>query len=180
MKKALPNLPQNIDASSSRAMTRVVVAGLCCLLAPSWMAVAKAAERFTVMADGQAVRDEQLALVWRRCPEGMAADRGRCTGTPLTLTHTQAREHAVKESARTGVYWRLPTPLELAGLAERRHLSPPIDPRAFPDTPPAVFWSSSAHEGFGFYGAGVPVSYADVPYFNRDRFRFHLRLVRSL
>lgn len=174
-----PNLAPHIKASNDAPATRIVVAGLLTMLAPSWITLAMAAERFTVSADGQAVRDEQLALIWRRCPEGMAEDRGRCAGSPLALTHTKAREHAANESARTGVHWRLPTPAELAGLAERRQTTSPIDPLAFPDTPQAVFWSSSAHEGFGFYGGGVPVSYANVPYFNRERFRFHLRLVRS-
>ncbi|MGD0676344.1 MAG: DUF1566 domain-containing protein [Polyangiaceae bacterium] len=38
--------------------------------------------------------------------------------------------------------WRAPTLIELASIADPTRADPAIDPSAFPDTPPAPFWSS--------------------------------------
>lgn len=135
--------------------------------------------RFAVSADGQEVRDQKLGLIWRRCAEGTALAGRECVGAPRSFTHDKAKEYAAMAHEQSGVFWRIPSGKELASLAVDRGTAPAIDPQLFPDTPPAVFWSSSPHEGFGFYGGGVPVSYSQVPYLNREKFRYLLRLVRS-
>ena len=56
---------------------------------------------------------------------------------------------ATEEAARTGKGWRLPTMKELSGItsvgdADPTAGVPAINPVAFPGTPPARFWTSSA------------------------------------
>jgi hypothetical protein len=84
------------------------------------------ANRFTVGAT--AVRDNTTCLMWQR-----KAATGR-------YTFAAARKHC----AGIGGGWRLPTRTELASLVDTSVSAPMVDRKAFPDTPPELFWASAA------------------------------------
>ncbi len=58
--------------------------------------------------------------------------------------------------------WRLPTIQELQTLVDESKISPSIDETAFPSTPSAHFWSSSASAGFAGYAWYVDFAGGDV------------------
>jgi Protein of unknown function (DUF1566) len=97
---------------------------------------------FTVSLDGQEVTDAKTGLIWRRCPEGMTANGGACTGTQIFITHEAALTRASTQATATGVAWRLPNIKELSSIADKSR-SPAYDTVAFPVFSALFFWSSS-------------------------------------
>ncbi|MGI9213861.1 MAG: DUF1566 domain-containing protein [Methylococcaceae bacterium] len=139
----------------------------------------QAADRFVVSADGQEVTDTKTGLIWRRCAEGMRFNGSTCTGSVKTYTHENALRRATAEGARTGVAWRLPNVKELASIVDRSRVSPAIDPKAFPVTQSAWFWSSSPYAGKPNDAWVVDFGDGNVDgYVNRDN-TFAVRLVRG-
>jgi hypothetical protein len=84
------------------------------------------ATRFTINAT--AVRDNTTCLVWQR----KVATGG--------YTFAAARTHCTS----IGGGWRLPTRTELASIIDPSGSAPMIDRKAFPNTPPDLFWASAA------------------------------------
>lgn len=97
------------------------------------------------LEEGAVVKHERTSLEWRRCAEGQTWDaKARiCQGKPLALPWPKA----VKQAAKAGAPWRLPTGEELLTIVERCHESPTINTQAFPNTPGSHFWTSSLDTG---------------------------------
>lgn len=90
------------------------------------------------VASGAEVTDSQTGLVWARCSAGQSWSGSSCSGAASTHTHEQALALA---QAATG--WRLPNVKELTSITDKGCQSPATDSAAFPNTPSAVYWSSS-------------------------------------
>ena len=120
----------------------------------------QAADRYTVSANGQEVKDNKTQLIWRRCPEGMTWSGDTCAGSASAMTHQAALQQAASQAADTGVAWRLPNVKELASIVDRSRSNPAIDTSAFPATPSNAFWSSSPSVGSASRYAWV-VSFGD-------------------
>ncbi len=110
---------------------------------------ATAQARFQTSPQGDEVTDRKTGLVWKRCAEGMEPkSRTSCSGQALFFTHPAALQRAAEQVKSGGTGWRLATMKELsaiaaAGEADPSENRPAIDPTAFPNTPPARFWSST-------------------------------------
>jgi Protein of unknown function (DUF1566) len=102
-----------------------------------------AAEGFAISPDGQEVTDNETGLIWRRCAEGAIWNGISCEGVARTFTHEQANTRAASMAATTGHAWRLPNMHELLGIANPTLTPLAIDARAFPETPPNRFWTST-------------------------------------
>jgi len=121
----------------------------CLVLVMGFQLTAGAQGRYQVSGDGTEVTDSKTKLVWSRCAVGMDYKNNRCTGAVVPLTHQLAELRAAEVKAATGKPWRLPAVKELLSiasltLADVTTNTPAIDPKAFPDTPPIRFWSSTA------------------------------------
>jgi hypothetical protein len=103
----------------------------------------QAANRYTVSADGQEVKDNKTQLIWQRCPWGMTWSVNLCVGTAYPYTHEEALSYT------NGKVWRLPNVKELASIVDRNYGNPAIDTLMFPATPSSIFWSSSPYPGEG-------------------------------
>lgn len=110
---------------------------------------ANAQERYAASADGQEIIDSKTGLIWRRCVEGMGWKKNTCSGKASFVN--QADAAALAKAA--GGEWRLPVLRELSGIVAVRDAEEgkaSIDPRAFPGTPPARFWTGSS-VGTGYF-----------------------------
>lgn len=118
------------------------------LIAMGFQLTAGAQGRYQVSSDGLEVVDSKTNLIWARCAVGMEYKNNRCTGSVVPLTHQLAVLRVAEIKAATGKPWRLPTAKELLSiasltLADVTANTAAIDPKAFPDTPPSRFWSST-------------------------------------
>jgi hypothetical protein len=83
----------------------------------------------------ETVTDNVNGLVWQRAVD------------PSTYTWAAARTYCEGLTLAGSSDWRLPTITELESLVDRRRSSPSLDTAAFPNTPSAAFWSSTAYAG---------------------------------
>jgi hypothetical protein len=78
------------------------------------------------------VNDTKTKLTWQRMVDMTQRTNAQalsyCTALPLA-----------------GAGWRLPTRAELSSLVDHTRRGPSIDPVAFPDTPAALFWTSTRY-----------------------------------
>ncbi len=120
-----------------------------------------ATTRFTIA--GAEVTDNATGLIWRRCSEGQLLVGDACVGDAATFVWEDAIGDALSEVDATGVAWRLPNVKELASIVDRTRTAPCIDVATFPNTPAAIYWSSSPLTGgpkgfwavnFGIGGVG--------------------------
>jgi hypothetical protein len=85
---------------------------------------------YTNLGDGT-VRDDVTCLVWQRSPapdaHSFTAAKAYCEGLDLA-----------------GGGWHLPSRIELTSIIDASRSGPAIDTGAFPGTPVAFFWTSSA------------------------------------
>jgi hypothetical protein len=106
------------------------------VIAPHTAAANTPAGRYTITNAGLStgtVTDTKTGLTWQQPvspPATWSAAVAGCTGP-----------------------WRLPSMKELATIVDESRTTPSaIDPVAFPNTPPAFFWSSSVHgTGIAYY-----------------------------
>ena len=131
--------------------------------------------RFIISEDGTEVTDNQTGLIWRRCPEGMAACDDSCIGIPGVYDLEAALALAQSEAKTTGKAWRLPKVEELSSLVDMSRRDPSIDTDVFPGTPGSAFFTSSPDGALSwfvsFYVGKVYSEYSATPN--------HVRLVRS-
>jgi hypothetical protein len=107
---------------------------------------ATAQERYTPSADGAEVTDSRTGLIWRRCAEGMTWSKTTCTGKATFGNQRQAAALATAQATNSNA-WRLPTLQELNTLLAVREIDvgkAAIDPKAFPATPIARYWTSTS------------------------------------
>jgi hypothetical protein len=161
---------------------------LTCLL--GIMPVAVSADPFVISADGLEVTDQKTGLIWRRCAEGLNWDGTTCAGNSpdaalwdaARFTHEAALQHAATKASKTGIAWRLPTIEELKsiGYPERTFNNPSVrDRKAFPNTPPDWFWSSSLYNSHANYVWCLSFSYGGTDGADRNS-PYRVRLVRSV
>jgi Protein of unknown function (DUF1566) len=98
------------------------------------------------------VRDSVTALEWQQ------AVGGRYT--------QQQAEQFCQDVPLAGGPWRLPTVMELVSLVDDTKANPSIDPVAFPDTPGAYFWTSTARAGTPGMGWNVYFGLGDAYYYD--------------
>jgi len=157
-------------------MKGLAVAVALFLAAPT--ALAETTEpRFIPSADGVTVSDQQSGLQWLRCSLGQTWVGQTCVGHANRYTWEQALAAAEGDHAGAAD-WRLPTVHELQNLVEYRMFNPAIDPKAFPNTPPANFWSSSEAAYDAFYAWSVHFGNG-FSNWRHKRQRFEVRLVRD-
>ena len=85
----------------------------------------------------------------------------------------------MKSSALCGFSdWRMPTWLELQGIAHLGRSNPAIDPTYFPNTPSSGFWSGSPDAGYSSYARYVYFYYGYV-YSDHRVSDYQVRLVRG-
>ena len=105
-----------------------------------------AQERYMPSSDGDEITDTKTGLIWRRCAEGMTWKKSNCTGKATFGNQAQAvagaRAQVTKDEA-----WRLPTLKELNSILAVREIDvgkAAIDPKAFPATPIARYWTTTS------------------------------------
>jgi hypothetical protein len=97
--------------------------------------------RYTITGTGDAA-DAATGLTWQT------------NAAPMTYTWAGAESLC----AGLGGSWRLPSMTELQTLVDDRQSPSTIDPQAFPNTPAAVFWTSSPVAGGTTYAWAVDFS----------------------
>ena len=105
-----------------------------------------AQERYTPLSDGDEITDSKTGLIWRRCAEGMTWKKTTCVGKATFGNQSQAVALA-KSKATKDEAWRLPTLKELNSILAVREIDvgkAAIDPKAFPATPIARYWTTTS------------------------------------
>lgn len=153
-------------------------------------------DNFVPQGDGTVV-DKRTGLQWMRCSLGQKWTTGKtCLGEPSNY-HWQ---DALNQSPKFAGYndWRLPNKAELETLVYCRtghdngrrssdwlmrackgeSRSPSISKKAFPATPPYVFWSSSPYAFNNFYAWAVSFDNGS-DYYGSKYIYSRVRLVRG-
>lgn len=105
-----------------------------------------AQERYVASSQGDEITDSKTGLIWRRCAEGMTWKKPTCVGKATFGNQSQAAALA-KAQATSNAPWRLPTLKELNSILAVREIDvgkAAIDPKAFPATPIARYWTSTS------------------------------------
>jgi hypothetical protein len=106
--------------------------------------------RFVVGTDALTVTDTCTGLAWQRDGSGTRAGCGTATSN-LTCTWAEAQAYCSGLNL-DGTGWRLPSLTELKSILDVTVASPStINQTAFPNTPPACFWTSSPYAGSSGY-----------------------------
>lgn len=122
------------------------------------------------------VKDTRTKLMWKQCAEGLSGAACQ-TGSAQNYTWAQALAHAEGSTFANFTDWRLPNVKELSSLVEDCREAPAINTHRFPNTPDALFWSSSPTlYSNAAWSVGFNFGYADE--FFRS-FNGHVRLVRG-
>ncbi|HUM12904.1 MAG TPA: DUF1566 domain-containing protein [Myxococcaceae bacterium] len=114
--------------------------------------------RYVDYRDGT-VTDVLTGLMWQRCAVGSHLDDSgtpddpsddRCAEDSGGKTSWEAALQAAAANGAGGhLDWRLPNVKELDSIVEPGCFAPAIESQPFPDTPPALFWSSTPGPGSG-------------------------------
>lgn len=153
------------DANRRRPMRALGLLALSLLPAGAAAEICNAAinsvtpmSRFTFHGDGT-VTDSRTDLRWQRCSVGYALDDNgtaadpaddRCVEAATTTFDWQGALQAAADLNGAGGFagftdWRVPSVKELASIVEYKCADPAVNTVVFPDTPPAVFWSSTVY-----------------------------------
>lgn len=133
---------------------------------------------FTLHNDGT-VTHNSTGLMWMRCSLGQTWDGSTCTDVASTFTWQNALGAAQSHNFAGHSDWRLPNKNELASLVEQRCVSPAINSKIFPSTPPGgSFWSSSPNASNSNNAWYVGFGNGRVSGGNKD-YGLQVRLVRA-
>jgi hypothetical protein len=115
------------------------------------------------------LRDQKWTYSWYDSVHNYGGNSGTASGgTCKTTGHCDTEKYVadVKASALCGFSdWRMPSWLELQGIAHLGRSNPAIDPTYFPNTPSSYFWSgspnalSSNYAWFVYFGDGYVSNY---------------------
>lgn len=133
------------------AWSFVVLAGL--VIAVRRVSADAPPGRYTVTNGGTptgTVLDTRTGLTWQQMVP------------PSSYTWADAGTYCTSNTAGLpGTGWRLPSMQELQTIVDDSRLEPAIDPNAFPSTPMAAFWASSAYAYPGIPGGAWNVDCID-------------------
>lgn len=136
--------------------------------------------RFTTNANGT-VTDTKTGLMWKQCTEGLSGV-GCATGTARTFTWQAILRQAQSVNTTGGFAgftdWRVPNVNELRSIVEWQCTNPMINLSVFPNTAPAVFWSSSPIAASSS-SAWVIDFHDNLSYWGAKYYEFQARLVRG-
>lgn len=108
------------------------------------------AYRFIDNGNGS-ITDSSTMLVWDKCSVGQTYINGICDGSPSTFTSlSEALNFVAKIEGK-----RLPNIKELSSIVERACVNPSINENIFPDTPLAVYISSTPSENSTIQGLTI-------------------------
>lgn len=128
------------------------------------------------------VTDLKTGLIWKQCLEGQSGS-DCASGSAEDFTWPQALQRAQTVNSGGGFAgstdWRLPTIKELSSLVERQCWEPAINLTRFPHASSLSVWSSSAVAGFPYSVWYVGFYDGFTSFYNKSRYSFQLRLVRS-
>lgn len=138
-------------------------------------------KRFSHISNAM-VLDKKTGLIWQRCTEGTFG--AECEkGNSTLFSWDEALTHPQKINAGNGASdfndWRLPNIRELSSLTELQCQTPSINTSVFPNTPAALFWSSSPYSFYPHYSWFVDFSNGSFSYGERKLNTYHVRLVRT-
>lgn len=125
------------------------------------------------------VRDSTRGIEWLRCAAGQTWNGNTCAGEPRLFSYEEATRAATLASDELGGRWRLPTREELESLLCVPCGVPQIDPRTFPHTPAASFWSSTTSWYSSTQRWSVNFRSGVASGRNPPGMRHHVRLVRD-
>lgn len=132
--------------------------------------------RFETVDGCPVIVDRQTRLMWQRCSVGQAWNGETCTGRPDRLEWDSA---AGRHDRQCGFDdWHLPERVDLEVLLVEGGI-PAIDLAAFPNTPPASYWSASTSVANPHQAWYVNFGRGSAQQVFKDA-RFHVRLVREL
>lgn len=173
-----------------------------CIVLPGWLQAQECnsninattpLHRFSVHDDGT-VTDSRSGLRWQRCAVGYSLDDGdtpsmvmddKCVASDTAMFNWQGALQSADDLNTSGGSagfsdWRVPGLKELVSIVEYKCYYPVVNSALFPDTEPAVFWSSTTTNQIGTalvldFKTGInSVSYLDV-----EGFEHYVRLVRG-
>ena len=141
--------------------------------------------RFQNNGDGT-VSDLQTGLMWQHCSVGQSGDDCE-TGAISNFTWDLALQYPASVNSSGGFAghsdWRLPNRNELVSLVEEACVSPAINQTLFPNTPSAIFWTSSPYGGADSLSATnnwiVDFEFGRSNVFTFRDESYNVRLVRS-
>lgn len=104
-------------------------------------------DQFLDLGDGT-ITDISTGLMWMKCSYGQTYVNGQCEGD---ATHINSWGEALIIASDNDEQfdlsnWRMPNIKELDSIVERRCVRPSINLVAFPNTPAAVYYSSTPHD----------------------------------
>jgi len=118
------------------------------------------------------VTDVVTLSIWDKCSVGQQYNEGECIGLPTPFPEwPKALEYTASTAEK-----RLPNIKELSTLVERSCLEPAINSKTFPDTPLAIYWSSTPSDSIA--QSGRVIDFTDGSEFTRDvNTSFFVRLI---
>jgi len=140
------------------------------------------AVRFQDTGDGT-VTDLESKLMWMRCSSGQQWLGKRCVGAADAHGWLETKQYADKANRDGEAFfndWRVPSLRELATITDRGCVNPRTNLSVFPDTPAALFWSSTPRPGESSGERFLALSFGvEGAVLARKDERFHVRLVRT-
>ena len=100
---------------------------------------------------GASVTDPRTGLVWQRTASADTFTWAEALATCEALVHDGASD------------WRLPSYKELWSIISFDYVSPAVDPLAFPQTAPDLFWSSTPNRNFATQAYVVSFKDGSIP-----------------
>jgi len=134
--------------------------------------------RFTIFENGT-VYDKKSNLVWQRCSLGQTWLNANCNGDASTHSWEGAFDIALSNNFNNQSNWRLPNIKELHSIVEYACYLPSVNAVVFPNTPNAIYLTSSHNTYNDRYAWGVNFTFGNDEVVRRYN-SGSIRLVRDV
>ena len=133
------------------------------------------------LVNQQTVTDITTGLMWMRCSVGQTLINNNCSGPAGKFsTWKAALDGAIKNKTMASFSdWRLPNIKELDTIVERACAEPAISLAVFPDTPSAIYWSSTPQKDNQYIARIIDFS-DGLEFLRASVTERHIRLVRDI
>lgn len=133
------------------------------------------------LINGQTVTDITTGLMWMRCSVGQTLIDNNCSGPAEKFsTWKTALDGVIKNKTMASFSdWRLPNIKELDTIVERACAEPAISLVVFPDTPSAIYWTSTPHKDSEYLARIIDFS-DGLEFLRTSVTERHIRLVRDI